>query len=221
MDKKRAVKVFLRLSATMSGIILGFLLYSNHVVESAASGRFYSVLDSLPSRDVGIVLGCAPYIDGRPNPYFWGRMRAAAQLQKLGRVRVLLVSGDNGRAGYDEPRAMREALESLGIPHKAIVCDFAGFRTLDTMVRAHKVFGLSQATVITDDFHMARSLYCAQQAGIDCVGFPSHVGRTSQSNWLNFREAFGKMRAVMDMQYLHTQPTYLGKAELIPPPASG
>lgn len=110
-------------------------------VEQAAAGRLFTSISDCPEIPVALVLGCAPRVgDGRPNRYFTARMDTAAALFHSGKCRILLVSGDNGRVGYDEPTWMRDALVSRGVPAGSIVLDYAGFDTLDSIVRAKAIF---------------------------------------------------------------------------------
>jgi SanA protein len=178
----------------------------------------YIYLDAarIPHHRVGIVLGCAPTTDSHPNPFFVGRINSAAMLFHAGKVDRLLVSGDNGTKGYDEPLAMTEALIAKGMPVDRIMKDCAGFRTLDSMIRAKKVFGLNEATIITDDFHMARSLYFADGAGMRCDGFASRAVPNPTSGSIEFREILARGRAVLDQDILHASPKFLGKPQTIP-----
>ena len=138
------------------------------------------------------------------------------QLYKANKVDRLLVSGDNGSIGYDEPTAMEEALIAKGVPAEHIKKDFAGFHTLDTMVRASKIFGLTEATIITDDFHMARSIYLAEGSGIKADGFPSKAAQNLTTRSVELREIIARGGAVIDQEVLHTSPKFLGKQESIP-----
>ena len=118
--------------------------------------RRWIIADStaLPDNDVALVLGSSRYVGAHyRNPFFEGRMDTAARLYHKGKVRHLLVSGDNGRVGYDEPTWMRDALIERGVPSSAITLDYAGFRTWDSMIRAQAVFGQRRFTIVTDDFH--------------------------------------------------------------------
>ena len=133
----------------------------NWMIMRQAAGRIFGDAATAPENDVALVLGTAPTAgEGRwKNPFFESRMDAAATLFRAGKVRHLLVSGDNGRREYDEPTAMQSALPARGIPESAITLDYAGFRTLDSVVRARAVFGQTKLTIVTDDFHLPRALF--------------------------------------------------------------
>lgn len=185
-------------------------------VRSAGQGRIFSVAVEVPHHRVGIVLGCSPTFQGRPNLFFLTRMDAAAELYKAHAVDRLLVSGDNSRVDYDEPTAMMEALVKRGVPAEHIVRDYAGFRTLDSMARARAVFGLSDAVVVTDRFHLARSLYLAQHEGIDAVGFAAREYASPALANMQRRELGASLGAFWDAEVLHVKPKFLGPRESIP-----
>jgi SanA protein len=170
----------------------------------------------LPANDIGIVLGTSPRLAGRPNLFFERRMDAAAELYKAHRVKHLLVSGDNGTRGYDEPTAMRTALKARGVPASAMTLDSAGFRTLDTMARARSVFGVKKATVITDGFHQSRSIFLAEAFGIDAVGYPTVPLPIGTSLKTYVREVASRTVAFFDIYVLHTKPKFYGAAVKLP-----
>lgn len=115
---------------------------ASSLIDRASSGRVYADLNLVPHRRAGLVLGCAERLGGGYlNPYFTTRIQAAADLYRAGKVDYLIVSGDNHRKSYDEPTDMKCALLRAGVPENRIFCDYAGFRTLDSVVRAKAVFG--------------------------------------------------------------------------------
>lgn len=136
------------------------ILHAHAVVERCGS-RVSDSIDAIEPREVGLLLGTAP--DGRygPNAYFQYRIEAAAALYHAGKVRKIIVSGDNSRKEYNEPAAMRRALEKKGVKPEDIFEDFAGFRTLDSVIRARRVFGQTRLTIISQEFHCKRALYLA------------------------------------------------------------
>jgi SanA protein len=173
-----------------------------HIVKTSAE---------LPLLDVGLVLGTSPTLaSGGTNPFFAGRIAVAAQLYRIGSVKHLLVSGDNGRRTYDEPTAMRDALIAAGVPAASITLDYAGFRTLDSMARARAVFGLQRVTVITDDFHLPRAIFLARSHGLEAFGFPSGRVPLRWSKKTRAREVLSRVKACLDVYVLHTKPKFLG-----------
>ncbi len=209
-QKKGRGKRLLKFLGILAGGIIAFFLGSNWLVLRTGNGHIFEDVSQLPHHRVGIVLGCSPRF-----AFFTGRMDAAAQLYREGKVERLLVTGDNMNQGYNEPAEMMKALVKRGIPKEHITADYAGFRTLDSMVRAHEVFGLTEGTVITDDFHLARSIYYAQHAGLEVDGFGSVAAENPNSKQVELREILARGRAVLDI-LIDKQPKFLGKREIIP-----
>ena len=185
-------------------------------VESVAKPRVIENLDELPERKVGMVLGCAPMLtDGRPNLYFSYRIQAAAEIFNAGKVQYLLVSGDNSDPYYDEPTAMKKALMKAGVPEEKIVCDFAGLRTLDSVVRAKEVFLQDQFLLVSQPFHCKRAIYLGKAHGIDITAYPATDVSTSSGAKTQIREVFARVKALLDVTFLQTQPKHLGEPEPI------
>ena len=188
------------------------LVCSYWVVRRSAAGRIYGNAKQAPLNDVGLVLGTSKFTRGRfHNPHFDGRMTAAALLYRSGRVRHLLLSGDNGSRGYDEPADMKTALLALGVPAEAMTLDDAGFRTLDSVVRARQVFGQQRLTIVTDRFHAYRAVFLARNRGIDAVAFPSAEVDLRSSFKSRVRESLADVKACLDLWVLRTQPKFLGE----------
>lgn len=127
-------------------------------------------LGSVDDAPVAIVFGAGLRPDGSPSTYLRRRLDAARTLYEAGTVRVILVSGDNGSVGHDEPAAMRAYLVGNGVPSAVVVSDDAGFDTHDTCVRAHRVFGVDRAVLLTQDYHVRRAIFSCTTAGIDTQG---------------------------------------------------
>ena len=137
-------------------------------------------------------------------------MDAAARLFREGKVKHLLVSGDNRRSDYDEPTDMQAALVARGVPESAITLDYAGFRTLDSMARAKRVFGLNRVTIVTDDFHLARAVFLARAHGLEAVGFSSAAVPFKWSKKTRVREVAARVQAWLDIYVLATKPRFYG-----------
>ncbi len=194
----------------------GMLLATRHVA-SVAEPYVKSRVAELPSVRVGLVLGCAERTrDGRRNLFFERRIAAAVELFRAGRVQYLLLSGDNSRPDYDEPSDMRRALIRAGIPAARLVLDHAGFRTLDSVVRAKEVFGLREMIVVSQHFHNERAVYLARAHGIEAFAFDAEQVGGREGTWMAAREAFSRLAAVLDVRLLHTRPRFLGSREMVP-----
>jgi SanA protein len=198
-------------------VITGWMVWADYRCDCVARGRVFHSVDAIPAREVGLVLGTSKETrHGRPNLHFNQRIAAAAALYHAGKVSHLLVSGDNHVATYDEPTDMRGALMAAGVPASAITCDYAGFRTLDSVVRAKDVFGLSQCTIISEDFHCPRALWIAQQHGLDAIAFAApDVSLKSWSLRAGIREQFARAWCAVDLYVLHRQPHFPGPREPI------
>ena len=145
------------------------------------------------------------------NYFYKHRIDAAVKLYQNGKIDRILISGDNSRKTYSEPDAMKADLMAAGIPDSAIYLDFAGFSTYDSMVRAKKVFGLSEFVVISQDFHNRRAVYIARQNGIDAIGF--NVRNTIFRKWrikMELREIMARVKAVGEV-VMNKKPHFLGE----------
>ena len=192
----------LGVSALLAGV------FSNVLVESSARGRLYQSASAVPQRSVGLLLGTSKYAaGGRINPYYQYRIDAALALYQAGKIDELIVSGDNAHASYDEPTQMRADLIALGIPAQHLHRDYAGFRTLDSVVRAGKVFGQIKFTVISQRFHNQRAIYLARANGFDAIGFDAQA---VSGGWrVQLREWLARTAAVLDV-LRGKQPRFLG-----------
>lgn len=186
-------------------------------VAKRAEGLCFDVVEGVPEAPVAVVLGTAARLpDGRANLFFLPRMEAAAALFKAGRVKALIVSGDNGTQSYDEPTDMKIALIKLGVPMEKIVCDYAGFRTLDSVVRAKEVFGQQRMIFVSQRFHNARAIYLAQASGIEAYGLDARDVPVALSVKTFLREKLACVKAVLDVNVLGTKPKFLGEKVIVP-----
>ena len=199
-------------------ILLALAVYAVCVgmVEQAGKGRVYDRLDEIPPREVGIVLGTSKHRpDGGPNPFFLYRIDAAAKLYHAGKVKHLLVSGDNHLNGYNEPADMRDALVAQGVPVGVITLDYAGLRTLDSIVRAEKIFRLKRFTIISQRDHDERALLIAQFYKLDAIAFAADNVDFHYAPKAYVHEWLAEIKVVLDLYVLHTAPRYLGARETI------
>lgn len=155
---------------------------------------------SVPARTVAIVLGAGLRPDGSPSTYLGRRLDAAADLYARGVVQVVLVTGDASRENYDETTAMAEHLIAAGVPADRVIRDFAGLDTHDSAVRAATVFGVRDAVVVTQDYHVPRAVFSARHAGIDAVGVGVSAASVEprKARWYQVRELLASWRAAWD-----------------------
>ncbi len=211
----RALKILILLG---SGITLCVILLLSSVdfwMSYQAQGRIHKEVESAPSRDIALILGTSKYIGRTLNPYYTYRIDAAIELYKQQKVRGFLLSGDNAHRSYNEPWTMKRDLLRAGIPEELIFLDYAGFRTLDSIVRAKQIFNLNDFTIVTQTFHCDRALFIANYYKADaiCLGVPSPKPRS----WFNVRvrEVFARIKAMLDVYIMNTQPKFLGPQEPI------
>lgn len=191
-------------------VLLVFL--SHALVRQAAADLIYGDIDAVPMRDAALLLGTSPSTrTGRTNPFFERRIEAAVALLRSDRVRVVVVSGDNSHHSYNEPAAMRRALMERGVPPDRIVEDFAGFRTLDSVIRMNAVFGQDRFIVVSQRFHVERALFLAAAHGIDAIGFSAGDPGGSALLPVRLREYGARVKAVLDAYLLRTGPRFLGE----------
>jgi len=176
--------------------------------------RVYGVGD-VPPRSVAVVFGAGLWADGSPTPVLADRVDTAAELYHAGKVSVLLMSGDNSRLEYNEPQAMLEYAVSAGVPAEAIVLDYAGRRTYDSCYRALHIFGVQDAVLVTQAYHLDRALYTANRLGIDAVGVPADKRAYVYIRRYRWRELAATWAAWWDLNILHPTPI-LGQREPIP-----
>ncbi|WP_395747107.1 vancomycin high temperature exclusion protein [Prosthecobacter sp.] len=203
--------------ALLAVLALGAMFGCEAWIERAAAGRCFDAVETVPAAPVAVVLGTSPRAaDGRANLFFRPRMEAAAALFKAGRVKALIVSGDNGTQGYDEPTDMKSMLMQMGVPAEKILCDYAGFRTLDSVVRAKEVFGQQRVIFVSQRFHNARAIYLAQASGIEAFGLDAKDVPVALSVKTYIREKLACVKAVLDVNVLGTKPKFLGEKVDVP-----
>jgi SanA protein len=170
---------------------------------------------ALPEIDVALVLGAAPIgPEGGPNRYFEYRLDAAAALWRAGKVKYLLVSGDNRPPDYDEPSAMRAGLIARGVPEQAIYRDFAGVRTRDSVLRARSVFGQQRLIIVSQGFHASRAIFLARREGIDAWGLAARDVVRAYSIFTELRRYPSALRAYYDV-WFDTPPRHAGSTVAI------
>lgn len=183
-------------------------------VKTPQQQKIFRSTETIPTNDVALVLGTSKKTaHGNPNLHFSQSIEAATALFKSGKVRHLIVSGDNSAKNYDEPTDMRDALVAAGVPTNAITCDYAGFRTLDSVVRAKTVFGLTNFTIVTEEFHCPRSVWIARRHGLEVVAFAAPDLSARWSARVKMRETLARTWCAVDLYALNRQPKFAGPPE--------
>jgi vancomycin permeability regulator SanA len=183
-------------------------------VQVSGQLRVHPEVEDVPARPVALVLGAGLRPDGTPSTYLTRRLDAARELYERGTIEVILVSGDKSSKDYDEPTAMLDWLVAHGVPAERVVRDFAGFDTHDTCVRAREVFGVTEAVVLTQDYHLPRALFSCAQAGIDAVGVGVSAESVEPAKAVMYRvrEAPASLKAAWDA-VTGREPVHLGARE--------
>lgn len=177
-----------------------FVVVIESAVTACAKGRTHGVVD-VPERPVALVLGAQIYPDGTPSPFLKGRLDLAADLYEAGKVSVILVSGDNRQEHYNEPDGMRNYLIRKGIPASKVVADYAGFDTYDSCVRAKRIFGVDQLTVVTQEYHLPRAVATCTMVGVDATGVGDVSVKRQSRTWYQgeLREWMANLKMVWDV----------------------
>lgn len=199
----------------IAAIVVPLICYK--VVEKQTEKRLYSNVNEIPYNRVGLLLGTNPKArSGRDNFYFVYRIEACAELYHAKKISKILISGDNSTKEYDEPESMKQALIAKGVPGEDIVLDYAGFRTLDSIIRAKKIFGQTKLTIISQRFHNERAIYLALENGIDAIGYNAKEirGSTSFLKTGYLREGLARVKMFLDI-WFGKSPKFLGKQENI------
>jgi SanA protein len=192
------------------------LAYAYYSASWASRGKLIDDVSKLPAAKVGLVFGTSDRYKGRENKYFRYRIDAAVEVWNSGKVETLIVSGDNREEDYNEPKKMKVALIKEGVPEDRIVCDYAGLRTLDSVVRAKKIFGAKKILVISQQFQNERAIYLAQANEMEAYGLNAQDVDFKAGFKTQFREIGARVKMWLDVNYLDTKPTHLGDKVPLP-----
>lgn len=209
-------KIYLTSFIILVALLFATIIICNKIIDNAAKDKLYNQVQIIPHNKVGLLLGTAKYIDGGYiNPYYEYRIKAAVQLMKAGKINYIIVSGDNSRSSYNEPKQMQSDLMAAGIDSSFIYLDYAGFRTFDSMIRLKEVFGQDSVTVISQPFHNERAIYIASQEGISAIGFNAKDVNQQVGFRVQARERLARVKVFLDYLF-NKKPKYLGQKVIIP-----
>jgi len=200
----------LRVIALLVPAFLTVVVYANTTAVWASRGRLFDDPATLPKTRAALVFGTTSRVQGRENLYFRYRIDAAYEVWEAGKVDVIIVSGDNRTRFYNEPRDMRQALIERGVPNDRIVSDFAGLRTLDSVVRAKEIFGADPVLFISQRFQNERAIYLAKANGIEAYGYNARNVGTQAGFKTHVREVGARVKMWLDVRFLNTRPRHLG-----------
>jgi vancomycin permeability regulator SanA len=188
----------------------------NYYVRLATSNYLHADLAEVPAQPIAIVFGAGIWEDGTPTPMLADRVQAAIDLYKAGRVGKLLMTGDNSSPDYNEVKVMQEYAEKQGVPANDITLDYAGFSTYESCYRAKAVFGITQAVLVTQNFHLPRAVYTCQQLGVEAIGLGTpDWGKFRRDTMVrySFREFLAVLKALWEVRVTRPKPTFLGPFE--------
>lgn len=195
--------------------MIGITFSLDYYVSRSVREQLFDDVQSIGHSKAGLLLGTGKYNrNGVVNLYYKYRIRAAVELYKAGKVDLIIVSGDNGRKNYNEPEMMKEDLVAEGIPAEKIYLDYAGFRTLDSIVRCKAIFGVDEITVISQMFHNERALFIANKKGVKAIGINAQDPPTNMQIKVMLREKLARVKMIIDLLF-NKQPRFYGdKVEL-------
>lgn len=203
MNRKRNWSKIIKRAAIFS-LLFGLFWFfgANWAINSNAEGKIFDQVSQCPKVKVALVLGTSRTLKhGNDNLYFSYRIKAAVELYRAGKVEYILVSGDNSISTYDEPTDMKNALIAAGIPANKIFLDYAGFRTLDSMERALKVFGQKEVIVVSQRFHNERAIYLGEHFGMTVYGYNAKDVAKMGGFKTKVRERFARMKVFWDLLF--------------------
>jgi SanA protein len=207
----RWVKKFLIALVSISLVVL---IACNVWIVKSTENRIFSEINKLPDHRIGLVLGTSHRsVGGGPNPFFQHRIETASELYRLGKIDHFILSGDNSTMFYNEPLEMRKALIAKGVPPSAITLDYAGLRTLDSVVRSKEIFGQDKLTIITQSFHSYRAIFISRYYDIDAVAMVAEDPSLERTFKVRLREYLARTKAVLDLYIFKTAPRHLGEKE--------
>ena len=198
------------------GICIAALFSADFIIKNASAKFIFDEVKNIPTCKTALVLGTSKTLqNGNPNPYFTKRIHAATELYKSGKIQAIIVSGDNSIKGYNEPEEMKFDLMAAGIPEEKIFEDFAGFRTLDSVVRAKEIFGQQKIIIVSQQFHNERAIYLAQKYGIEAFGYNAKDVNRKFGFTTNIREKLARVKVFVDL-FFGVDAKFGGEKILIP-----
>lgn len=207
MRKLRWLKVMLISFITIILLIFAIDLW----VTRSTQKQIFSDVNTIPAQKVGLLLGTSKYVaGGYINLYYKYRIDATVALFKAGKIEYVLVSGDNSNQGYNEPEMMMKDLVAQGIPAEKIFLDYAGFRTLDSILRCKEVFGENNITIISQPFHNQRALFIANNKSIQAIAYNAQDVSKAYGIKVGIREKFARVKMLLDLCF-NKQPKFYGQ----------
>lgn len=203
--KKKLIIICAWAIGIIAVVSLALMLACNQIVVNHAEGKVFSDIDSIKYNKVGLLLGTTPQarITKVKNYFFIYRLDAAEQLYRVKKIDLILISGDeNSLDGVNEPMCMRDSLVERGIPASAIIMDGKGYRTINSIINANKVYGMKSITIISQKFHNERAIYQAEHLGLDIENIQAYNAKMPNSRRAyitTIREYFARVKMFLDL----------------------
>jgi len=199
----------------LSALAFIFIAAANILISSYAIYTTDRISELQPVH-CAILLGTAKWLKGgKRNLYYKYRIMAAAELYYSRKCRKIIVSGDNATMQYNEPMTMKRDLVKMGVKEEDVICDYAGFRTLDSIIRFKEIFGQEKGIVVSQKFHNTRAVYIGRAYGIELSGFNAHDVTVYNGFKTRLREVFSKVKCLLDVHLLKMQPKFLGEKIIV------
>ncbi len=210
-SRRRRIVIWSSIGLGVIVVLFGLAaLITNLVITRSAADSIVHDLRDAPPAQAAIVLGARVYPDGTPSPMLADRLETGVRLYKMGKVKKLLLSGDHGQTEYDEVNVMLAYVLARGVPPWDVFTDHAGFDTYDTMYRAIEVFQVRSALIVTQEFHLARSVYTARQLGLEATGVVADIQPYTNELRFRVREWLARGKAILQLHVTHPEPRFLG-----------
>jgi SanA protein len=210
------LKRVLRVGLVALIISIVFIIIANVWVITSTQSKVFNDYTQLPGNSIALVLGTSHRLSsGGPNPFFENRITTAANLYREGKVVHFILSGDNRTRYYNEPMMMKRALMRQGVPDSVITLDYAGLRTLDSIVRCKEIFGQEKIIIITQTFHSYRALFISDYYKMDAIVLAANDSTNEFVAKVNVREYLARTKAILDLYFLSTAPRHMGEKEPI------
>ena len=204
-------KKYFWITSTFVVLISVLMFVSNQVITSSTKGFIKTNTNDLPNCKTALLLGTSKLLkNGHSNQYFYNRIIATVDLFKSGKIKFIIISGDNSQSNYNEPLDMKNALIKNGIPDSLIYLDYAGFRTFDSVIRAKEIFGQSSFIIISQEFHNQRAIYIARHYGIEAYGFNAKDVNAYMGFKTKLRELFARVKVFIDF-IIGEKPKFMGE----------
>ena len=213
--KRRIAKIFKWLFVLGLTVSVTLIVFMNCRINQKTKNSVFESVELIPENTVGLLLGTSKLLRaGTPNQYFDNRINATVELFEVGKIKLIVISGDNSKKHYNEPQDMKEELVKRGVPENKIYLDYAGFRTFDSMYRMREIFGQKKFTIISQKFHNQRAIYIGNSLGLNTIGYNAKDVDAYNGFKTKLREKFARVKVFIDLTF-NKKPKFLGEKIII------